>query len=290
MILNNKYRLIFFLILLFSVESSFSQQPKNFKVFNGMLYKKMPDNLAGMSKIKIAYELELLSLSPTNMLDRARRFVDNNKIQSLAKNTKTAQSSIVCFDIESWDTRIKRGGDVSMRKYLQVLQQYKSINSNAKVGYFGVVPFPHDIENFYKGKRANTSLQTNWQTNNDFLKPIYNKIDIAFPIFYMSSNDRTVWESLVSAQVAMIKKYRSDVPIYGFVWPQYYNPRDNDLNYKFIDADTWLFQLETLYKYCDGVVIWGPPTDNNKKPLYWDNQASWWLATQKFMSTHNITK
>ena len=40
----------------------------------------------------------------------------------------------------------------------------------------------------------------------------------------------------------------------------------------------WKMELETAKQYADGVVIWGGWTET------WDNNASWWLDTQQFMT------
>ena len=46
----------------------------------------------------------------------------------------------------------------------------------------------------------------------------------------------------------------------------------------FLPGDFWRMQLETANKYADGIVIWcctGKQT--------WDDEAPWWLETQKFI-------
>lgn len=278
----------FFLLLLFSFLSQLAdgQQPgKSFKVFNAMLYKNTPDILRGVNKIKVVYELEMLSLDPTDRFNSKKRFINSNKIQSVANKTNAESNPILCLDIESWNLRKEQGGDSSIKKYLDVLNKFKQVNSACKIGYFGVVPFDQDVESFYKGQYS----KTRWTNRNIYLQTIYNHVDIIFPVFYTMTTDRNLWENFVKIQMSMIKNRKRNLPIYAFVWPQYFNTGDQNKDYKFIDAATWRYELETIYKYCDGVVIWGSPTDANNNPQYWNDQAPWWLETQKFISEHHIS-
>lgn len=263
-------------------------QTSKFKVFNAMLYKGMPNlNNYGIFNLDVVYELELLSVDKVEPLNRKKRFIDYPKIKNRVKPNKF-NSNYVCLDVENWNTRIRQGGHQAKSNYLEVLNYVKSINSSNKFGFFGVVPFPHYIEEYHKGKRVNHKLLNDWKENNTFLKDIYNKVDVYFPVLYTSSKDLVLYENLVKSQVEIIRLHNKSKPIYGFVWPQYYNPKNKQINYQFIDGDVWGQQLEILKKYCDGIVIWGAPKDLNKKVINWDNNAGWWVATQKFMKKYNL--
>jgi hypothetical protein len=68
-------------------------------------------------------------------------------------------------------------------------------------------------------------------------------------------------------------------PVYAFLWPQYYSTRHKELGDIYIEADFWRLQLETAYKYADGVVIWFPLR------IDWEqaSQGPWWEVTKTFL-------
>ena len=52
----------------------------------------------------------------------------------------------------------------------------------------------------------------------------------------------------------------------------------------YIDGDYWKLQLETVYKYADGVIIWSPKSHNIAKE--WDENESWWIETKLFINSY----
>jgi hypothetical protein len=59
-----------------------------------------------------------------------------------------------------------------------------------------------------------------------------------------------------------------------FLWPQFYQISKV---IEYLPRDHWRVELETALQYADGVVIWGGTGQT------WDNNAPWWLETQKFL-------
>lgn len=275
------------LCMLMNVNLS-NAQAKKFRVFNAMMYKNMPSKLPGLSIINVIYDDSLLQRDINHPYVAKYRTINGNKILKQANKARLNQTIPVCLDVESWpldDSNVLE----SKQKYISVLTQFKKANPGSKVGYYNLMPYADTY--LYESDRVTIGKQgwkNKWINVNDKLKDLAHLSDISYPSFYTRTTNKQLWLSVVKAQVAKIKQIRKDIPVYAFVWPQYYNEHDASINYKFIDADTWMFELETLYKYCDGIVIWGSPFDQNRSPLYWDASAPWWNATQQFIKKYNI--
>ncbi len=276
------------LYMLMNLQSGVAQV-KNFHVYNAMMYKNMPDlRSQGLSIINVIYDDSLLQRDDQHPYVARYRTINSNKILKQANRASLNQNIPVCLDIESWpldDNSVLE----SKQKYLSVLSQFKKANPNSKVGYYNLMPYADTY--LYESNRVLLHKQewkNKWINVNDKLKDLAQMSNISYPSFYTRTTDKQLWLSVVKSQIAKIKQIRKNIPVYAFIWPQYYNEHDASINYKFIDADTWMFELETLYKYCDGIVIWGSPFDQNRAPLYWDGNAPWWNATQKFIKKYNI--
>lgn len=247
---------------------------RNFVIFDGMMYKKPDLRKYGVHNINVLYEDSLLDKGIINY-----RKLDK-EIYKVRQN-----NAPICLDIESWDLRddkYKENG----RKYIEVLNYFKKRLPGRKIGYYGMFPY-RDLYIYNQRSAENRNKKIDylgqWERMNNNLTFITQGQDLAFPSLYTRSKDMELWASVTKQQIARVKAINPSIPIYGFVWPQYYGR-------EFTSAANWAYQLETLYDICDGIVIWSPPFySDNREPIQWDSQRDWWKETLKFIKRHNIS-
>ncbi|MBO9594262.1 MAG: hypothetical protein J7599_15255 [Niabella sp.] len=248
---------------------------KRFVIYDGILQKNKPDlSPYGIKRINIIYEDSLLNSGKINYSKL------DHEIQKASKNDDP-----ICLDIESWDLT---GTDyqANAEKYITVFNYFKGKLPKRQIGYFGMLPH-RDIYLYKQRSGANSLKRINylaqWLTMNNNIRSITANNDFAFPAFYTRNNSMPLWKWATDQQIAKLKKMDPTIPVYGFVWPQYWN------NNKFTTAEDWRFQLETLYPNCDGLIIWAPPFNlSTREPIQWDSSREWWTETLKFMKDHNI--
>lgn len=239
----------------------------------------------GLSEIHVLYDDSLLVRDTRYSRDLNYSKISNNKLQKMAGKTKVNPSIPVCFDIEGWN--LLKYTKASIPKYINLINEFKSRNFRSKLGFYGVLPYADS----YLYNSSSSVSKNIWKNlnNSSSIGQIGAHVDIAYPSCYTRSKDLKQWKSAVLKQVSKIKEIRSDIPIYAFIWPQFYSHSNQKLNGTFIDYTTWLSELEFLYQNCDGIVIWGPPFDlKTRKPIQWNGNLPWWRATTDFISSHNL--
>lgn len=268
---------------------------QTFSVYNALLFKNTPDlSSQGLHKINIIYENQLLNFSPDKPADVNSKILSVNALKSRAVSLEADPNVPVCIDIESWNPRIGPLGTLSLNKYLDVLTKFKNYNPNSKIGLWSVMPFNDYILQYLSQKKSlgnrdpnANSYYSQWRKTNNFLKPIALKVDYSFPSFYgYYDNDYNQFEEHVKLQTQIVKGYNPRIKILGFIWPQYRLNGRGPYIYK--TAERWRFELETLSKYCDGVVIWSSPTQVDGKAEYFDENKPWFQETLKFIKDHNL--
>jgi len=260
-------------------------QVKKFRIFNALLYKNTPSlQEYGFEKIFLFYEDELLDM-PGVVKDNSGRRINETKILKAARYSKKDSRVPVCLDIESWplDGTYKQA---SREKYLKTLEIFRRTNKISRIGYFGVFPMdsPHADYSF-NSKIRESVIMPKWNSTNNYFKNVGRAVDIYYPVFYTRYKDHETWVKIVKEKVSKIREINKNAVIYGFVWPQYYT---NDGKFAFIEDDIWYKQLETLYKYCDGAVIWSHYKGADGKVAEFSTTMPWFVATKKFINKYNI--
>lgn len=261
-----------------------SGQNKDFIVFNALLYKNTPElESYGYHDIFLFYEDELLDKNFKKSSNG--NLINYSKIKAAALKASNEPNIPVCLDIESWKLD-DHHRVASKSKYIKVLKYFKKYNSKSKVGYFGVFPMdsPHADYSF-KSPIRESVIMPKWHESNNFVKNIGRESLIYFPVFYTRMKDVETWEKIVLEKVSKIKEVNKTAKIYGFIWPQYYT---DDGLYKFIEPDVWKRQLQTIYKNCDGVVIWSHYLGNNGKPIEFSYEMEWFKITNQFIKDKGI--
>jgi hypothetical protein len=182
---------------------------------------------------------------------------------------------LAVVDIEQWSVV----GDPttvaeSVAKYQQTLQMFQQDAPSLQFGYYAIAP----IRNYWDVMAGPQSAgYLAWQQENDAVAPIAQKADALFPSLYTFYTDQAGWKKYAIANIAEARRIAPGKPVYVFLWPQY-DASTGAQGGDYLPDAYWQMELETAKQYADGVVIWGGWTET------WDNNASWWLVTQQFMT------
>lgn len=238
-----------------------------FPVFDALLYQKKPDlSPVGLKPVRMVYDSELWHDGESK---------DNPNPNTISKIASRLDPAVpVCVDIEHWPTagapvEVSSGID----KYISVISAFRHKQSSLKIGYYSVIP----RADYWRATKAKgQKAYDSWLKENVALKNIADSVDIIYPSLYTFYPDQKEWVKYAIENIKEAKKYGK--PVYAFLWPQYH---DSNLIYKgqYIPADFWRVELETCYKYADGIVIWGGWQEK------WNENAAWWVETKKFMSS-----
>jgi hypothetical protein len=246
-----------------------------FTVFDGTLYKNVPSLASyGVQRINIVYG--------GRFWDRGQNksdLPDETRVRRLARDARLA-GDIAVIDIEHWPTREKFGSvEEGLFKYLTVLRWFQEEAPGLRVGYYGVPP----IRDYWRAIEGSSSAKfVAWRGENELLGPLASQVDILYPSIYTFYADRKAWVRYAIAQIEEARRYNPDKPVFAFLWPQFHNS-NRLLGGRFLPADFWRVQLETVYRYADGVVIWGGWDLGKNRPMEWDESAAWWHATKQFL-------
>lgn len=188
-------------------------------------------------------------------------------------------------DIEAWwihgnDEDVK----VSVDKYVSVLRWIHDEEPEVRVGIFGVIP----IEDHIRSSKMFLHPQyLRWKKENERLINIAKESDVIYPSVYTFYEEQDRWKRTAISMINLAKSYGK--PVYVFLWP-YYSERSKNKNIRLkqVPADYWQMQLETVWEYADGVVIWGGWDGENWRPAEWDEDVNWWKVTKEFIMKKKI--
>jgi Hyaluronidase len=242
-----------------------------FMVFDALLYKSKP-NLAqfGLTPISVEYPGVLWPKTSPDM----QNVPDATVVQKLAAGASQSAGMAV-VDIEQWAVT---GDPVtiaqSVSKYQQTMQMFKQDAPSVQFGYYATAPI-RDYWSVMAGPQS--AAYKGWQKQNDAVAPIAEQADALFPSLYTFYADPAGWQKYAIANIAEARRIAPGKPVYVFLWPQY-DASTGAQGGDYLPDDYWKMELETAKQYADGIVIWGGWTET------WDNNASWWLETQQFMT------
>ena len=242
-----------------------------FRVFDATLYKAKPDlRQFGLTPIRVAYPSSLWPGQSANMQNVPTAAV----VQNIASSASQV-NDIAVVDIEQWPVV----GDPatiaqSIGKYQQTLQMFQQDAPSLQFGYYATAPI-RDYWNAIAG--AGSAKYKAWQQENDAVASIAQQADALFPSLYTFYTDQVGWQKYAIANIAEARRIAPGKPVYVFLWPQY-DDGTGAQGGEYLPDAYWKMELKTAKQYADGVVIWGGWTET------WDDNASWWLDTQQFMT------
>ncbi len=271
--MKNKFTYFAFFMLI-----AIATEAQSFKLFHQVRYNNTPSNLSPyLSPFKISNESVLLNASDSTPNQAA--------IQSFALTCPAGVP--VCLDLETWPYYPNAKLTSTINKFLTTIDYFKAVNMVSPIGFYGVAP-----KQAYEWSSIdpvnNPGGYAFWKRISDSFARVAVKIDVFQPSFYAYESDTTSWRKMVDTTMAATKRYSKTKPVYAWIWPQYHqSARPNQL--EFIDTAIWRYQLETLYKRTDGVIIW----TSNKMPdgttIYWDPNMLWWQVTKSFMVQKSLS-
>lgn len=246
-------------------------------IFDATRYlHKSKSNEVFFPLIVILYEKKLLPYGS----DR----IDIDHLRKLAYSLPKSSVPYI-LDIESW----KCGKDVddltastSIDKYILVIDTMKKARPDLKFGYFGIIPVKAPIvETILSEQRTKE-----WKHALERTHRLISHVDVVCPEGYTYFNNQEAWTRYMNMVIKEAKTYGK--PIYPFLWPEFMN--STPLKGKFIPSNFWRYQLDFVYKNCDGIIIWGgrdftvSPTVSRE----WDENAEWWLDAKSYILKKTI--
>jgi hypothetical protein len=267
-----------FILALLGASSGSHAQPasKSFIVTHSMNYKNAVDLSAyGVPKSPMIYEALLF---PSRKSDE---IIEGEELKRVINGIKLGPLPLI-IDIERWsiysDNEDARGK--SREKFLKVLESIRAARPGIKVGYYDVVPV---MRYWPVVDVARKSEKRSWENlNKRAAEDFVPHVDAIFPSLYTLYGDQQGWKAYAEETLRVTKSFGK--PVYCFLWPKYQGG-DRELTGKYLSAEYWNLELETCYKYADGIVIW-----NHEPNKEWDPNTEWWQQTLKFMKAHSLSK
>jgi len=271
-------------------------------LFNAMEYAGQPDlSRSGVTQIHMIYEWMLTGDGGVTTL--AGRDPDEQLVRQAARQFVGANTAagpfLVCIDIESWPTDIRRsttGGAAeatNLARYARVADLVKQELPNAQVGFYGVMPicdywvaYSYGMSVSHAGTgdwwdatfTQHQAEFASWQSANDFVRAgLGSHVDVVYPSLYQFYDDLPGWE--IYAQENISEARRFGKPVHPFLWNRYH-PSEPSLQNAILPATYWRRQLDLTTELSDGAVMWGGINET------WDPQAAWWQATQSFLDAN----
>jgi len=263
--------------------------PKEFHVFNAIRYAGTPDLSAyGIKPVNVIYEAGLND--PPAAFSKVRRY-SSIKVSHAAKSAMQHQNTLVVLDMETWGWNAD-----AMRKYLEVIREFRGVNPYSKISMFGVMP-THGYLLYNAFSRNKPSLVNSWEKLQRIATPIMSEVDALTPSVYTMGPNTKAWAQEAKLMVQRARQEAPGKPVYVFVWPQYYagssGCKPGSINAQFLPAAVWRNELETLYPIADGVVLWSPPWACSgdgravEHPRF-SADMPWFTETIRFMKSHSI--
>ena len=246
-----------------------------FLIFDATVYKNKPD-------------LKKNNIKPLQTVARfwekgedKEKLPTETRVKSYSKET-LENKDIAFVNVEHWPLRgFSHDVTANKIKYMTIMKWVKEASPSVNIGLYAMVP----IRDYWKAiTGVGSSKYEEWQRENDQLVDLANSpnLNILFPSLYTFYRDREGWVKYAIENIREARRLNPKKPVYVFLWPQYHNS-NKLLGLDFLPADYWLLELETAFKYADGVVIWGGWDFVNWRQAKWDENAQWWNATKEFI-------
>ncbi len=236
---------------------------KRFQIFDGLLYKPMPDlRSLGMPKLLDAR----ITWPPS-----APHEVDPAAIRAAVDFIRRYTTNYY-FDLEEWAVSgaPREVIDANILKLARTAEIARAAAPDLKFGFYGVAP-----QGSYWPVVLNRHDQlAEWWLTNRHSTVIAEKVDYLFPSLYTFYDDPAGWDLTSRATLNEAKQYGK--PVYPFLWPEFHNSNQK-LRGTMVPRDFWRRQLELCREMADGLVLWGGFAE------LWDEEADWWVETKSFV-------
>lgn len=274
----HKTEVIFILIVSIfpMLVSAQSLNKKDFYLFHSFGHKNI--NQGTLDKLKIKKIMIYGHGSFWEKKERKSLDISDYKIKSVAEKIKESDDAIVCLNIEKWKFKglSIEEKETNKQRFINLADKIKQNSGDAKIGFYGQLPQRNYWDPIKHNRKLVPSNYDEWQELNQYLSEISEHVDYIMPSIYPFYNDPKNWEIYARENISEAKKYGK--PVIVFLTPQYHGRLTEN---KYVDYKFWYLQLETAYKYADGIIIWSPKLIHQE----WDEELPWWRATSDFLLT-----
>jgi hypothetical protein len=273
-------------------KSDVPEETKEFVLFDALAYYAgKPEDLTAdkLSQMTLIYENNLINWDPT---DVSKIFLDMNKVTAEAEAAAQKGIKFVCTDIETWYNDDGMGADSLKNNFVKMYDVFRAKMAGVQVSNYGV-PFTNLNRSRYnsdgsKKTHADDEILQRWKDASQKRYASVSAMDYLCPSVYLAMPDIASWAYDLRTTVNECKKLDKSKKVYVYMWPQYYDLADGPYNKVFIDPADWKRMLEHAFKYCDGVVLWAHPLDNNGNWIEWSDPRvqAMFSATKEFIAEH----
>lgn len=275
-----------FALLVVSLLSA--QNHKQFELFDAMPYIDKPDLTSeGLLPIYLMYESTLTNEDPSG---RFKVILDSTKVNTQAFVASLFPTVVVSTDIEEWYGN--RNVDAATMKawYQTVFDVFRSKNENVIIGNYGLPVANLNLRRFNRNATEDEIIDE-WKRAS--AKRMYSGgiNDYLSPSFYIATPDTTQWLTDMEISARYLKENFPDKKIYAYIWPQYYDFKNNPYFKTFMTPEIWKAILNGCYKYLDGAIIWSSVYDENHNLIHWQEERvrKIWTVTKEFISEKGIS-
>lgn len=245
-----------------------------FRIFNALLYKNLPEDLAEycIEPINVMYAWEFFPNGPKN----AGMAPPSSDVIAKAIHKIKTQNLLTVVDVEHWPLKFAAKEKIqrSVQNYLEMAKQINEGVGSIKFGFYGVIP----VTDFSRAIQPNTRPYLSWIADNENVVPIAAHLDAFFPSLYTITPNQTDWVTRAQTHRQLLEKLDNSKPVYPFIWPEYHDQGGKYPPGSYIPEEYWEIQLKWLKENADGFVIWGGHNQTFSPDM------RWWQTTKTFIS------
>jgi hypothetical protein len=245
---------------------------KSFVLLEHIGYLGAPDfSQYGFEKSYIVYEQFLYDQNE----DR-KQAIKQSRIQRVAHRIRRTLSpgSFVQLDIEGWHESDPRQQGWVRQQYLTTIQRFKTELPEYQLGYYRIVPVWAHWD-----MHKNPRLKEQWHKENSHRVPIAEQADVLYPALYTYHKDPEKWTWTAKQVMQKAREMANGKPVIPFIWPMFHPSSDVGGGGDTPLSEAYFAkQLELVYQYADGVIIW-----NDGTRALWSDDLPWWRATERFI-------
>ena len=253
---------------------------KPFAARDATRYRENP-NLSkhGLKHIEVVYESSLWPRGASRVQPDLRHI---SKVY--IPKIRRKRLDVLVIDIEQW---LFKPGQTAAQvsenivKYKKVIDVFRRDLPGVKLGLYSVLPERNWLAPCGDPKKR-ASRSASWQQRTLQIQPLADAVDIIFPSLYTFYETRPAavacWSDYAKANIEMAKQFGK--PVWAFLWMK------NRAGDTFLPPSLWKTQLETVYQYADGMVLWSMASSRDR----WSWSAPWWVETAQFLKAKGLTK
>ena len=233
---------------------------KEFVIYDGLHYNGKPDLQDDkISPFSLIYEAFLLT---NGELDAAKINQQINILKLTGVNT-------ISLDIEEWySTRDEAGIKEGLTT---VFNMFKEALPGCNIGNYGIPVADLNVHRGYRPTLSEEEIIEGWKASGNKRLSVGEVCDVLYPSLYAYSSDMDQWVEDLKTTVAYIKQHYPNKKIVGYIWPQYYNHKENPEYQQFITGEKATQMLDACYEYLDGIALWSHGKDENDQEVAWND-------------------